>query len=125
MNKLRAIIADHFQNMIDSGVKFRETVIENVEKLINCGNNGYATYFCEGCHTFHHINFRCKSRFCTTCGNRYNIERTDLMASKILDVPHRHCIFTIPDTLRIYFRRDYSLLQLFFRCCFRVSISAV
>jgi len=115
MNKLKAIFTDHFQKMINKGIKFRDTVIENVEKFINCGNTGYATFVCEDCGIFHHINFRCKSRFCTTCGNRYNIERTEVMAAKILDVPHRHCIFTIPDTLRIYFRRDYALLHILFQ----------
>ena len=125
MNILRQIFVDHFQRMIDNGVKFRDTVIKNIEKFINCGLNGYATYVCEDCGVFHHINFRCKSRFCTTCGNRYNIERTNVMANKIIDVPHRHCIFTVPDTLRIYFRRDYALLQLFFRCRFAVPIQAI
>jgi len=100
--------------MMVAGVVFRDTVIENVDKFINCGRNGYASFVCEDCGIFHHINFRCKSRFCTTCGNRYNIERAEVMSRKILDVPHRHCIFTIPDTLRIFFRRDYQLLQLFF-----------
>jgi len=115
MNKLRAILSEHFQKMLDSGIKFRDTVIENVEKFINCGSTGYATFACEDCGIFHHVNFRCKSRFCTTCGNRYNIERAQVMATKILDVPHRHCVFTIPDTLRMFFRRDYALLHLLFQ----------
>ena len=123
MNRLKQIFKDHFQKMIDNGVRFRDTVIKNVEKFINCGQNGYATFVCEDCGIFRHITFRCKSRFCTTCGNRYNMERTDAMASKIIDVSHRHCIFTLPDTLRIYFRRDYALLQLFFdavsQCLYR------
>ena len=114
-NILRAIFVAHFQAMLDAGVKFRETVIVNVKKFINCGKNGFATFVCENCEIFHHINFRCKSRFCTTCGNRYNIERTEAMARKIINVPHRHCVFTIPDTLREYFRRDYKLLHLFFK----------
>ena len=114
MNILRKIFADHFQKMLNDGVKFRDTVIENVEKFINCGNNGYATFICEHCNTFHHINFRCKSRFCTTCGNRYNIERARVMAHKTLNVPHRHCVFTIPDTLRIFFRQDWTLLNCLF-----------
>jgi hypothetical protein len=37
------------------------------------------------------------------------------MSTKMLDVPHRHCVFTIPDTLRIFFRRDYALLHLLFQ----------
>ena len=114
MNKLREIFKDHFQKMLDAGVEFRDTVIENVEKFLNCGNLGYATFICENCNKFHHINFRCKSRFCTTCGNRYNIERAEVMAHKVLDCPHRHCVFTIPDSLRFYFRRDWELLNVLF-----------
>jgi len=118
MNVLRQIFEDNFPKMLKSGVVFRDTVIENVEKFINCGLGGYATFICEHCNEFHHINFRCKSRFCTTCGNRYSIERTNVMAHKILDCPHRHCVFTIPDTLRIFFRRDWDLLNCFFCCRF-------
>ena len=114
MDILRRIFAEHFQKMLDAGVKFRETTIENIKKFLNCGILGYATFICEHCEKFHHINFRCKSRFCPTCGSRYNIERTDVMAHKIIDCPHRHCVFTIPDTLRYCFRRDWNLLDLLF-----------
>ena len=114
MNKLKEILTENFHKMMDAGIKFRDTAVENVKKFINCGNSGYATSACEDCGIFHHVNFRCKSRFCTTCGNRYNIERAEVMSAKMLDVPHRHCVFTIPDTLRILFRRDYTLLHLLF-----------
>jgi len=114
MNKLREILSDNFHKMMEAGIKFRDAVVENVEKFINCGKSGYATFVCEDCGILHHVNFRCKSRFCTTCGNRYNIERAEVMSAKMLDVPHRHCVFTIPDTLRNLFRSDYALLHLLF-----------
>ena len=52
MNKLREIFTDHFQKLIDDGVKFRDTVIENVEKFINCGKEGYATFFVKNVVSF-------------------------------------------------------------------------
>ena len=47
--------------------------------------------------------FRCKSRFCPSCGNRYNQQRALNMSFKLVSCTHRHCVFTIPEELRIFF----------------------
>ena len=61
----------------------RDSVIKNVENMINCGN-------------------------------MYSIDRTTSMSFKLLDVQHRHCVFTIARELRPFFLQDRSLLNCLF-----------
>ena len=44
----------------------------------------------------------------------YSIDRTTAMSCKIINVNHRHCVFTIDDELRHFFAEDRSLLGLLF-----------
>ena len=94
----------------------RYSVIENVEKMINCGDPSFggAIFACPSCSNFKFVPFRCHSRFCPTCGNRYSIDRTTSMSFKLIDVPHRHCVFTILQELRHFFLEDRSLLNCLF-----------
>lgn len=48
------------------------------------------------------------------CGNMYSIDRTTSMSFKLLDVQHRHCVFTIARELRPFFLQDHSLLNCLF-----------
>ena len=77
MNILQKIFTDHFEEMIYLQHP-RDSVIENVEKMINCGNPAFggAMYTCPCCGIFKFVPFRCHSRFCPTCGNMYSIDRT-------------------------------------------------
>ena len=71
-------------------------------------------YICPDCGEFKFNVFRCHSRFCPTCGNMYAIDRTTAMSFKVIDVQHRHCVFTIDDSLRPFFLKDRSLLNCLF-----------
>ena len=115
MNILQKIFTDHFEEMIYLQHP-RDSVIENVEKMINCGNPAFggAMYTCPCCGIFKFVPFRCHSRFCPTCGNMYSIDRTTSMSFKLLDVQHRHCVFTIARELRPFFLQDRSLLNCLF-----------
>lgn len=94
----------------------RDSVIENVNKMINCGDPAFggAMYGCSNCGTLKFSPFRCHSRFCPTCGNMYSIDRTTSMSFKIINVQHRHCVFTIDEALRPFFLKDRSLLNCLF-----------
>ena len=97
MNILQKIFTDHFEEMIYLQHP-RDSVIENVEKMINCGDPSFggAMYTCP------------------TCGNMYAIDRTTSMSFKIINVQHRHCVFTIAGKLRPLFLNDRSLLNCLF-----------
>lgn len=115
MNILQEIFADYYEEMIYT-FHPRSSVIENVDKMIHCGDPSFggALYGCSHCGNLKFVPFRCHSRFCPTCGNKYSMERTTSMSFKLLDVQHRHCVFTIDDNLRWYFLMDRSLLDCLF-----------
>ena len=125
MNILQKIFKEHYEEMIYLQHP-RDSVIENVDKMINCGNPSFggAMYGCGHCGNLKFVPFRCKSRFCPTCGNKYSIDRTTSMSFKIIKTPHRHCVFTIAEELRPFFLKDRSLLNcLFSAVCFSRSIN--
>lgn len=115
MNILQNIFNDHYEELIYL-LRPRQAVIENVDKMLNCGDPAFggAMYGCTNCGNMKFVPFRCKSRFCPTCGNKYSIDRTQAMSFKILGVYHRHCVFTIDETLRVFFLEDRSLLNCLF-----------
>ena len=82
MNILQEIFKDNYEQMIYE-LHPRQSVIENVDRMINCGT-------------------------------KYSIDRTASMSFKIVNVQHRHCVFTIDSELRPFFLQDRSLLGLLF-----------
>ena len=115
MNILQEIFINHYEEM-QYILRPRQAVIDNVEKMIHCGDPAFggAMYGCSSCGNLKFVPFRCHSRFCPTCGNKYSMERTTSMSFKIINVPHRHCVFTIDDSLRHYFLENRSLLDCLF-----------
>ena len=95
-NILQNIFKEHYNDIIFS-LNPLQSVVENVRRMINCGDPcfGGAMYGCTDCGTLKFFPFRCHSRFCPTCGNKYSIDRTTSMSFKIINVQHRHCVFTI------------------------------
>ncbi len=94
----------------------RKSVIENVDRMINCGDPSFggAMYGCSKCRNLKFVPFRCHSRFCLTCGTKYSIDRTTSMSFKIINVQHRHCVFTIDSELRHFFFQKAELVTLVF-----------
>ena len=117
MNIIQQIFKDHFYQLAATNINIRQTVFENVDRMLHCGdyNYGFAVYGCEHCGNLRAVPFRCKSRFCTSCGNLYSIKRATNMSFKLVRSSHRHCVFTIPEELRIFFLKDRSLLNCLFR----------
>ena len=115
MNRLQSIFTDYHEHMIYE-LHPRPAVIENVNKMIHCGDPSYggAMYGCPHCGNLKFVPFRCKSRFCPSCGNKYNQLRSFHMSCKLVSCVHRHCVFTIPAELRVYFLKDRTLLDCLF-----------
>lgn len=116
MNILQQIFKENFHKLEYENITIRNTVYENVEKMIHCGDYSYgcAVYACEHCGQIKTTPFRCKSRFCTSCGTLYSAKRATEMSLSLIDVPHRHCVFTIDANLRNFFLADRSLLNYLF-----------
>ena len=100
MNILQKIFTDHYEE-IKYTLHPRKTEIENIDKMINCGDSSFggAMYGCPHCGKLKFVPFRCHSRFCPTCGNKYSMDRTTSMSFKLVNVRHRHCVFTIDASL--------------------------
>ena len=115
MNVLQKIFKEHYEEMLYI-LHPRDSIIENVDKMIDCGDPSFggAMYGCDSCGTLKFVPFRCKSRFCPTCGNKYSIDRSTSMSFQIINVQHRHCVFTIDENLRHFFQKDRSLLNCLF-----------
>ena len=114
-NILQDIFNDYYEEMIYT-LHPRHSVIENVDRMIHCGDPSYGgtMYGCPHCGNLKFVAFSCKSRFCPSCGNRYNQARSFHMSCKLVSCVHRHCVFTIPEELRIYFLKDRTLLNCLF-----------
>ena len=115
MNILQTIFKDHYEEIMFT-LHPRKTEVENINKMLGCGDPSFggAMYGCPSCGKLKFVPFRCHSRFCPSCGNKYAMDRTTSMSFKLIDVPHRHCVFTIDSQLRHFFLKDRSLLDCLF-----------
>lgn len=114
---IKQIFKDHWADFLSLGYELRPAIIKNVQKVIHCGDLslGYALYSCSHCGEIKHVPFRCKSRFCNTCGASYVANRAKNISSKLINCKHRHLVFTIPAELLKFFRLDRSLLDVLFK----------
>lgn len=108
-------MTDHYEEMLYI-LHPRPVVVENVDKMINCGDPSFggAMYGCPDCGELKFVPFRCHSRFCPTCGNKYSLDRAMNMSFKLIRCTHRHLVFTIDEELRSFFLEDRSLLDCLF-----------
>ena len=115
MNVLQQIFTDYYEE-IEYILHPRKTEMENIDKMIHCGDPSFggAMYGCPHCGKLKFVPFRCHSRFCPTCGTKYTMDRTTSMSFKLVNVTHRHCVFTIDENLREFFLKDRSLLDCLF-----------
>lgn len=116
MNILQEIFKDNYE-IIQYTLHPRDVEMENISKMIDCGDPSFggAMYSCPHCGNLKFVPFRCKSRFCPSCGVKYSQERSTQMAFKLIRCTHRHCVFTIDDELRHFFLEDRSLLDCLFQ----------
>lgn len=91
--------------------EIRDVVLEEIDRITKCGSlsEGYYTYVCKDCDKVHYCPFRCHSRFCPSCGVKTILEKTDDILEKMVNVPHRHLVFTIPEELREIFLKKRKI----------------
>ena len=116
MNILQKIFNDNYE-VIKYSLHPRDVVMENITKMVNCGDPSYggAMYVCLHCDELKYVPFRCHSKFCPACGNKYSIERSTKMSFKLIRCTHRHLVFTIDDGLWHFFLEDRTLLDCLFQ----------
>jgi len=67
---------------------------------------GVDYYACPDCGEVSEVRHSCKNRFCPTCSWKDTVKWADNLAVKIFDVPHRHCVFTLPHSLNGLIKRN-------------------
>jgi len=100
---IKQIFADQWEKF-ETKNKVRD-VVSKVKKMLKCRDlsEGYSEYCCPTCGECKYVAFTCKSRFCTSCGKKTTDDWVENLCQELLDVPHRHRVFTIPERLRIVF----------------------
>jgi len=85
--------------------------IEEVERMLTCGDRGFRVFTCPNCGEVKVIHFGCNSRVCTHCGKKFADKWAENIAKKTFKVKHRHGVLTIPSELRQIFKEDRELLK--------------
>jgi hypothetical protein len=96
--------------------KARKCVLDNVQRTLLCNTIylGYDGFECPTCGNPMIFCRKCHSRFCTSCGIKYQKILAVKAESMCVDTPHRHIVFTIPENYRVFFRKDRTALNLLF-----------
>lgn len=113
---IKQIFSDNWDNFLLEHPNIddiRPVIFDEVNRIIDCGNPdlGYALYVCNHCGKLLKVPFRCKSRFCNTCGVNYAQDRALSMAKKSIRCKHRHIVFTMSNKLWPYFLKYRYLLN--------------
>lgn len=108
---------DRFVNIYNKNI--RGIVIEEVEKFRKCGEKeaGFKLFACEYCGEIKIVPHRCKGRFCSTCATGYMQEWSQKTSQNMYNMPHRHIMFTIPDTMWEIFLKRRDLLKELMNLC--------
>ena len=124
--KIKTILEDQWNGFLKIYEnKIRDNVKKEVEKVLKCKDTkyGFIELKCDKCNTTKKIGFTCKSRFCTSCGKIYTDNWIDNMLGNLINVKHRHIVFTIPEELRKFFGIDRQRLKILPKCAARAVTS--
>jgi uncharacterized OB-fold protein len=116
MVQLKFTLARIFRDNLD---KYKERykdqmtnrMIAQSEKMIECGEETgkVRTYKCPECGETKKVPIRCRTVLCTHCGKRHADEWALKMERDMLEVQHRHMVFTIPAAMRDIFAANRLL----------------
>ncbi|WP_338091809.1 transposase zinc-binding domain-containing protein, partial [Streptobacillus felis] len=85
----------------------------SINKFLACGDisKGFITHRCHMCNFKHKMKLTCKSRLCNSCGYNYSIKWTNSILKQLINIPHRHVLFTIPKQFRKFIAYDRTILS--------------
>ena len=129
---LLSILADHWkqvEGLLDERVPavVAEAARNAASKAFSCRTegNGFVQYRCDDCGAIHKVCFRCKSRFCPTCGIARAQEAAANAQGRLLNVRHRHLTFSVPAELRPILFADRKLLSVVAKAAVQATLTAV
>ncbi|MHB8089823.1 MAG: IS91 family transposase, partial [Anaerolineaceae bacterium] len=71
---------------------------------------GVDHYACPECGEMSQVYHSCKNRFCPTCSWKDTLQWAEKMESQMMDIPHRHVVFTLPHQLNNLIKDNKSQL---------------
>ncbi len=71
---------------------------------------GVKVYACPDCGEVSEVYHSCKNRFCPTCSWKDTMEWAEKVKDRMLNIKHRHVVFTIPHSLHPLVKRNRKLL---------------
>lgn len=71
---------------------------------------GVEHYVCHECGEISYVYHSCKHRFCPTCSWKDTLDWADRIKAQMLDIPHRHVVFTVPHKLNSLIKGNGSAL---------------
>jgi hypothetical protein len=104
--------------------RLRSAIVTNIHRMIGCRDwkNGYLFFACPQCENYQIQGLSCHSRICATCGKKYREQRTQSIAARCLNVPHRQFVFSIAKELRPYFREYRGLFDVLFHSVYEALV---
>jgi len=110
-NLLKQIFIDHWQSFVNLYQhRIRDSVFENVNKMLQCGTAPLYSLVCAKCGFTRAIPMTCKSRFCSSCGHKATDNWVHKSIETFLEAPYQHITFTIPEQLRRIARTNRRIL---------------
>ncbi len=129
---IKSIFSDHWKaEKLELSRRYEsfhwESIVESGEKMLCCRepSGGYAEYCCTHCGTKKRCPFSCKGRFCTSCGKKYTDEWVERTVDELIDVAHRHLVFTVPEELREVIFWDRSLIKVMMDCAAQAALEVL
>lgn len=71
---------------------------------------GVDHYVCDSCGEITKVYHSCKNRFCPTCSWKDTLDWAKRIEKQMLDIPHRHVVFTLPHQLNGLIKANKGLL---------------
>jgi len=131
MSTIAAIFRDHWGRCAPNLYKRLPRRVYNaaeeiLPRLLRCKTDasGFAVLRCE-CGETRHVPFTCKARFCPVCGKASAAKAAEKAKDRLLNVTHRHMIFTIPHEMWGLFFEDRRLLKTLSDCAARTLLEVV
>jgi len=104
----------HWDNYVKSPTHpIKKEHFKAVNALMACRTETLGTeiYICPKCYKISEVYHSCKNRFCPICSWKDTLKWAEKAYDKLLNLPHRHAVATIPHELNPLFSKNYKLLN--------------
>ncbi|MFC1679365.1 transposase zinc-binding domain-containing protein, partial [Elusimicrobiota bacterium] len=102
---------ERFQDVLGP---WKSRYLDTAESFLSCGifEKGFSLFRCESCGHSLRVAFSCKTRLCPSCVRKRMTQWSDWLSQEVLlELPHRHWVFTLPQELRRHFVKKRWLLN--------------